>query len=386
LVLERVLILTASFGEGHRQAAFALKELILQDNPNALVEIVDYIDQLNRPFNRVAQFMYIQTTKKAPKVYGYFYKHVNFIPENSVLSKSFNFIRRIFGRKKLLAFIQKFEPQVVIHTFPTSAGVLSEVKEKGLITIPSVTVITDYAAHRAWIHPYTDLYLVASTEVRAQLLKENVPLHKIKVTGIPIKQVFLQEYNREELKRKYNLDPLKKTILISAGAFGISEKIVDIANFFFNLEEEVEFIIVAGRNKQLYAEIAELKERVRNKVILFGFTDKMAELMAVADLVITKSGGLTTTEAIAMRLPMLFFKPIPGQEESNANYLKKYGVAMIANNSEEIKIQFLRLVLPSERLKVMRDNFRELWADIRIDSTINELHKIIMRNETIVKK
>ncbi|CCQ96199.1 Monogalactosyldiacylglycerol synthase [[Clostridium] ultunense Esp] len=375
--LQRVLILSASFGEGHRQASYALKEMLVRHHPGIEVEIIDYIHKLNPAFNRFAQFMYIQGIKHVPNVYGFFYKHINRIPTNSAIGKQITYIGSIIGRKKLLEFIQEFKPQVIIHTFPSSAGALSEMKREGLVAIPSVTVITDYAIHRQWIHENTDLYLVGSTEVRDQLLDEGVPLEKIRITGIPVRQEFYRTFDKEELLKKYGLSPDRKTVLVMGGAFGVSENITRLCQFLFYIEEEIQIIVVAGRNRRLYAHLQELATGARNPILLFGFMDKIAELMAISDLMLTKSGGLTTSEGIAMKLPMIFFKPIPGQEMANADYLKRTGVAEITRNMDEMKTLFLRLILHPTRLQEMKKNFDPLLKNIRIHSIPEELEKLV---------
>lgn len=375
--LKRALILSASFGEGHRQASYALKEMLMKSYPGIQVEVIDYIHKLNPAFNRFAQFVYIQGIKHVPNVYGFFYKHINRIPTNSAIGKQLTYIGGIIGRKKLLEFIRQYEPEVIIHTFPSSAGALSEMKREGLVEIPSVTVITDYAIHRQWIHQNTDLYFAGSMEVGEQLQAEGVSPEKIRITGIPVRQEFYRSFDKDALYRKYGLEPNKKTVLVMGGAFGVSENITQLSQFLFSIEEEIQIIVVAGRNRRLYTHIQELAEGARNPVLLFGFMDKVAEIMTISDLMITKAGGLTTTEGIAMRLPMLFFKPIPGQEMSNAEYLKQKGVAEITRNVDEIKTLFLRLILHPTRLQNMRKNFDALLQSIRIHSIPEELEKLV---------
>ncbi|MBE3553840.1 MAG: galactosyldiacylglycerol synthase [Thermicanus sp.] len=373
--LQRVLILSASFGEGHRQASYALKEMLVRHHPGIEVEIIDYIHKLNPAFNRFAQFMYIQGIKHVPNVYGFFYKHINRIPTNSAIGKQITFIGSIIGRKKLLEFIQEFKPQAVIHTFPSSAGALSEMKREGLVTIPSVTVITDYAIHRQWLHENTDLYLVGSTEVRDQLLDEGVSLDKIRITGIPVRQEFYRTFDKEELFKKYGLSPDRKTVLVMGGAFGVSENITRLCHS--NISKKRSKSCRGGPNRRLYAHLQELATGARNPILLFGFMDKIAELMAISDLMLTKSGGLTTSEGIAMKLPMIFFKPIPGQEMANADYLKRNGVAEITRNMDEMKTLFLRLILHPTRLQEMKKNFDPLLKNIRIHSIPEELEKLV---------
>lgn len=363
LDIKRILILSASFGEGHRQAANAIKESFALKHPEIEIEVVDYIHQVNPMWNRFAQFVYIQGIKHAPKVYGYFYKQINRIPPSSPYHRRINLFGAIIGRNKLLSYIKHFDPQVVIHTFPTSAGAMMELKREHHLNIPSVTVITDYILHRQWIHESTDLYFVGSREVRDQLLQEGVSEHKIKITGIPIRQEFFKPRNSNQINLELGLDPNVPTVLVSGGAYGVSGHMINLCKRLFESKDKVQVIVVCGRNKRLYDHIQELAVDAKNKVLIFGFTNRMADLMAVSDVMFTKSGGLTTSEGIAMELPMIFFNPIPGQELANAQYLEKAGVALITKNDQQLEMVLQSLISNPSRLKAMREGFKTLKTD-----------------------
>lgn len=366
--IQRILILSASFGEGHRQAANAIKESIALSRPDIEIEVVDYIHQVNPMWNRFAKFCYIQGIKHIPKVYGYFYNQINRIPPSSPYHRRINFFGAIVGRNKLLKYIERFDPQIVIHTFPTSAGAIEELKREHKLDIPSITVITDYTLHRQWIHESTDMYLVGSSIVRDLLIREGVLEEKIRTTGIPIRQEFYKQRNRAHLIQEFGLDPRIPTILVSGGAYGVSNHIHNLCKRLFEAKENVQVIVVCGRNKRLYDHMTELAVGAKNKAIIFGFVERMADLMTVSDLMFTKSGGLTTSEGIMMELPMIFFKPIPGQELANAQYLERAGVAHITANDQQLEAIFQSLLSNPERIAEMKNGFKHLKSDIIIDS------------------
>lgn len=380
--IQRILILSASFGEGHRQAANAIKESLALSHPEIEIEVVDYIHQVNPMWNRFAKFCYIQGIKHIPKVYGYFYNQINRIPPSSPYHRRINFFGAIIGRNKLMKYIERFDPQLVIHTFPTSAGAIEELKREHKLNIPSITVITDYTLHRQWIHETTDLYLVGSSVVRDLLKREGVAEAKIRITGIPIRQEFYRQRDREQLSRELGLDLNIPTILVSGGAYGVSSHINQLCKRLFETEENVQVIVVCGRNKRLYDHMQELAIGAKNKAMIFGFVNRMADLMAVSDLMFTKSGGLTTSEGITMELPMIFFKPIPGQELANAEYLERAGVARITTNDQQLEKVFHSLISNPEKIQMMRNGFKHLKSDIIIDS----LDQVILNMATPISR
>lgn len=365
--IKRILILSASFGEGHRQAALAIKQAFAVSHPEIEIEVVDYIHAVTPMWNRFAKFCYIQGIKHIPKVYGYFYKQINRIPPNSPNHRRINFFGAIIGRSKLFKYIQSYDPQIVIHTFPTSAGALMELRREHKLDIPSITVITDYTLHRQWIHEHTDRYLVGSSIVRDLLSKEGVSEHKIRVTGIPVRQQFFGPFDKNKIREQLGLHPNVPTIFVSGGAYGVSAQMTNLCKRLLEASEDVQVIVVCGRNKKLYEQMQEIAKNTPHKLHIFGFVEQMADLMAVSDVMFTKSGGLTTSEGIAMEIPMVFFKPIPGQELANAQYLEQAGVAMITHNNRELEDAFHTLIKDREQLSKMKAAFKALKTGIEMN-------------------
>ncbi|QZA32506.1 UDP-N-acetylglucosamine 2-epimerase [Hydrogenibacillus sp. N12] len=373
----RVLILSASFGEGHRQASRAIQEALFLRHPDAAVEIVDYVQSINRTWSRFAQFFYLQGIKRAPVLYGFFYKQFNRIPTDSTLSRSMSRIGHIIGGRKLKEYVDHFRPDVVIHTFPSSAGAHAELKRQGETAVPSFTVITDYAAHRQWIHQETDLFFVGAPKVRDELIAEGVPREKIRVTGIPVRQMFLRTYDRADLARRMGLRPDRPTVLLLAGAFGVSEQIVAVTRALLAEPVPLQLLVVTGRNRRLYETMAEVTAEAGGRLRVFGFVENIAELMAVSDLVFTKSGGLTTSEAVAMEVPMVFFKPIPGQEAANADFLAGAGVAVITRQLDDL-IAFTRRFLDDAGLRAaMKARFLPLKRSMHETTIVEELEAFL---------
>ncbi|MEH7378752.1 MGDG synthase family glycosyltransferase, partial [Neobacillus drentensis] len=263
------------------------------------------------------------------------------------------------GMGSLLEIVEKINPTVVVSTYPFAASIMSKLKEQGLIDIPVVTIITDYTDHSFWIHPFTDQYIVGSNQVRDRLICLGVENYKINNTGIPICQKFLKQQSREVLASKYGLNSNQFTILVMGGGDGFIGK--DLSNFqaFEDLTSQVQFIIICGRNKRLRKQIEEELKTSKHHFLVTGFSDSVNELMAISDLLISKPGGVTISEALAMELPLLIYNPLPGQEEDNADYLVNAGLAIKAENKMELISKIHHMLDDSIPLLSIRKKIRK---------------------------
>lgn len=341
-----ILILSAGYGEGHNQAATALAQAFKERRHPIRVDVVDYVEMAHPIINSVTRFAYKNGVKYAPKGYGLFYKRTNDIQPTSNLQQ---FVRQ-FGSRKLLRYIRATEPMVVINTFPLSAGALSWLKQHQRTDVMAATVITDYTVHSQWVHNEVEYYFVGSEHVKHCLVAKGIAADNIAVTGIPIRQNFHHLYDQRHLKQTFGLDD-RPTALIMGGWHGVFN-----ASLCEQLAEQqdIQLLFVCGGDRKLFNRILPLQMRFPDRVRVFGYVSNVPELMSVSDFVLTKAGGLTTSEALAMGLPMLLYRPIPGQEEQNADYLINEGVARLARNPEQLFIQFERLCHDSEQLNSMK--------------------------------
>ncbi len=330
--LERVLILSASYGEGHQQAALAIRDALLEIDSHMDVRIMDYLRTVHPVLNSVARYCYMKSVRFAPALYGLFYSGTSRIAPSSLLQRRLNHL----GFEDLLEFLADYRPDIVVSTFPTPSGVMSLLKERGLTSIRSATIITDHAIHSQWIHAGTDHYFVGSEHVRVGLIRRGVPENRISITGIPIRTAFLAPRNRAEIRARLGLEKDIPTLLVMGGAYGVLSDIEQICAELFVSPTRAQIIVVCGRNDKLREAIEELAKTARKPVWVFGFTREVHELMAVSDLVITKAGGLTISEALAMELPMILYRPIPGQEVQNAVFLVRSRVAVLARTRRQV--------------------------------------------------
>ena len=347
---DKILILSATFGDGHKQVAKAISEAVEYTLPNASPIILDIMEWIHPYLYPVSLFVYKRGIKRFPQVYSYFYKKTRV--KNSFSTKLNSLFT--FGLQTMLEVIQRIKPRVVVSTYPFAAGIISKLKEQGLINIPAVTIITDYTDHSYWIHPYTDLYIVGSNQVRDRLISLGIEDDKIKNTGIPVRQRFIESQPRELLLEKYGMNSNKFTVLIMGGGDGFIGKGRSTFRALESVSQTLQLIIVCGRNKKLKKQLElELKD-YKHDVLLLGFCENIQELMAISDLMITKPGGVTTSEALAMGLPLLIYHPLPGQEEDNAEFLWKSGLAFLAKTENDLILKIESILNDSRDLKSMQ--------------------------------
>jgi len=347
---DKILILSATFGDGHKQVAKAISEAVEYTLPNASPIILDIMEWIHPYLYPVSLFVYKRGIKRFPQVYSYFYKKTRV--KNSFSTKLNSLFT--FGLQTMLEVIQRIKPRVVVSTYPFAAGIISKLKEQGLINIPAVTIITDYTDHSYWIHPYTDLYIVGSNQVRDRLISLGIEDDKIKNTGIPVRQKFIESQPRELLLEKYGMNSNKFTLLLMGGGDGFIGKGRSTFRALESVSQTLQLIIVCGRNKKLKKQLElELKD-YKHDVLLLGFCENIQELMAISDLMITKPGGVTTSEALAMGLPLLIYHPLPGQEEDNAEFLWKSGLAFLAKTENDLILKIESILNDSRDLKSMQ--------------------------------
>lgn len=348
--LSRVLILSASYGEGHQQAANAVRDALAILSPSTEVQIMDYMRAVHPLLDSVAKYCYLKSVRFAPALYAMWYKGTMKISPSSLIQRQLNTL----GISDLEDKLDQYKPDVVLATFPTPAGVVSHLKTQGRANVPLATIITDHAVHSQWIHPQTDMYFVGSESVRRGLVKRGIDSQIVRVTGIPVRPAFLKAFDKEALREKYGIDQEVPIVLIMGGAYGVMGDIHQVCDELFNYPTKVQVLVVTGRNHKMKAQLDVAAQNARNPVKIFGFVKEVDELMAISDLVLTKAGGLTISEAVAVQLPMLLYRPIPGQEVQNAMFLVRSGVAVLARNRKEVSEHLHNLLVanPEKRLSM----------------------------------
>jgi len=336
---QKILILTGDLGDGHKQAAKALAEAAGLCRPDVPVEVVDFLKWTHPHLHSFSRFCYMQWVSKFPSLYGFLFRKTR---DDTTLSIMFKKIR-LFGLSRMMKLIDDVKPTVIVSTFPSAAAAMSVLKMNGLTHIPTVTVITDHTDHSYWIHPGTDRYIVGSEHVRRALKRWPISELKISVTGIPIRTPFTLSYDRDILRARHGLDTSLPAVLVMGGGYGlIGKEFIELLQSD-RLPAPMQFIIICGHNTKLKEQLAEELKGTPHRILLKGYVDYIHELMAASDLLITKPGGLTTAEALSQELPMILYRPLPGQEMDNAAYLTHAGVALQAISEEDLASKLVQV-------------------------------------------
>lgn len=372
----KILILSGNLGDGHKQAAKALLEASAIYAHEAEVQVLDFMELVSPRLHLVSKYIYLKGVDTFPRLYGYLYDKTR---EQNMMSQLLKKIA-VFGISHLLDRIHHFQPTIVVSTFPAAAAAMSILKQNGMVKLPSVTVITDHTDHSYWIHSNTDLYIVGSDPVRRALLRQHISDFQITVTGIPVRSSFCQSYNPVSLREKFGLSLTQPTILIMGGGCGMmGDGVLDLLRSD-SLQTPMQFIIVCGRNEKLRAHLKVILKDSKHRILLTGFVDNIHEWMALSDLIITKPGGLTTSEAIASELPMLLYRPLPGQEKDNAEVLVQAGVALYAKEDYDLLILLKKCFEHPQLLMSMRAQAKQICMRHASEKAFNAILGVELRS------
>lgn len=359
--MEKILIFYASYGGGHLSAAKSIQKYITENYENREAEIVDCMKYINKPVEKITTGAYREMAKKAPKLWGKVYSG----SEKGLLSTVSKDANKLMA-KKLSKLIQEKKPNLIISTHPFSSQMCSYLKKKGKIDCEIATIMTDFAMHEQWLigHEYTENFFVSNENMKQDMINYGVAENKIHVTGIPMSGRFFENFDTQKIYEMFELDFDKKVILFfGGGEFGLGkERTVKILKAFIQMVPTYQIVAVAGKNEKMKATFENLVQEcnVKDRVRVLGFTDKVPELMHIASLVVTKPGGLTTTESLASELPMVIINPIPGQEEENAEFLVSKGVGVWIKNSDNPEEVITSLFSSPDNIEKMRENAKFL--------------------------
>lgn len=352
----KVLLLSSDFGEGHQQVAEAIKTVLGAHHPNITCRIVNIVAHLHPRLHPISRSVFLHAVKKIPSLYGYLYRKTY----GGTISSHFLSELSSFGLKRLETLLQEEQPSVVVSTFPFASGAMAILRKQGATHVPLVTVITDQTVHHSWVHAPTDLYLVGSEPVKQGLIKRGVPASAIQVTGIPLRPAFANTYSKHHLRMVHHLSPTMPTVLILGGGFGLFGEEMFDRDLLEKLPFRLQLVVICGHNKKARALVERELKGSRHHVQIKGFVDNMQEWMAMSDLILTKPGGVTTAEAMALEVPMLLYKPIPGQEEENLRFLVASGVAEYASSGDQLLKKMCLLLQAHSQLTQMQRCARQV--------------------------
>lgn len=330
----RIAILHATAGSGHKSAALALASAIGSLAPGARVREVDTLVFASRFYRSTYSQGYNAMAQRAPQLWGALYH----LWAQQRVHRAAGPTREAFDRfslRSLVRVVEREHPDAVVCTHFLPVEALSPRRGLGRLRVPLYVVITDFTAHPMWAYPHVDRYFVASDEVADELHGHGVPRERIEVTGIPVDPRFAKAIGRDAARARFRLERAEPVVLVMGGGSGVGP-MGDLARRLAQLPSRPQVVVVCGTNRRLLAEVEALAESHAGRVRALGFTTEVDVLLEAADVVVSKAGGLTCAEALVKRAPLVVFRPTPGQEVRNAQYLEGGGAAVHADSVENV--------------------------------------------------
>jgi processive 1,2-diacylglycerol beta-glucosyltransferase len=333
----KILITYAYAGVGHKKAAMAI-EKALAGVPDIEVKNIDILDYTNDFFKASYPNVYLFMINKTPTFWGLFYYLLDARPVDFFMAPMRRFIHRL-NSKKFIEFIKSEKPDVVVSTHFVPSEIVSGLKDSGEFKGKLVNVVTDFISHSFWMARSSDYFIGAIQRTKNDLLSRGVAEDKIKIFGIPCDPIFSISKGKEMLIKKLGIEPGLFNVLIMSGGFGtgpMKEIISEINGMAPEIRDKMQLIAICGKNEALFQELGKISASLKVKVKPFGYMNNVDEFMEVSDIIVTKPGGLTISEALSKTLPMIIVQPILGQETRNCKILTGYGTAVKAKNTKEV--------------------------------------------------
>lgn len=328
---KRIILMYITEVSGHHSATLAIKKAIETIEPNAEILDINAFRYTNPISEKIINRLYLGVIKRTPRLWDYLYDNQEVAKKISKIKDSIH----KFNSPKLKNLFERFKPDAVVCTQAFPCGMCADYKKVYGSDMGLVAVLTDYVPHSYWLYDEVDYYISPSEDISGRLVKKGVPAHKIRPFGIPFDPKFITPHDKQKLMLKLKISPHARTVLIMGGGQGLGP-IKTIVKSLEKSRYPLQEIIVVGTNKKLYNSLKRKTEKYKNKILLHGYAQNVDELMDVADLIITKPGGVTTAEVLAKRIPMLIVKPLPGQEEKNTQYLTEKGAALKIDDPKAI--------------------------------------------------
>ena len=355
----RILVMSASVGAGHLRAAEAVELALAEKAGDATVKNMDVLELTNKTFRRLYGRAYLDLVNKAPHVLGYLYDMMDRPRGPGHKSDRLRVLVEKLNLRPFLKLLREESWDAIVNTHLLPAEIVASLRRQKKLDTPHMTVTTDFETHRLWVSDPCERFTAATEEGALYLQHWGAPEGSVAVTGIPIHPVFAGRLDRSECLRAQGMQGKLPVVLQLAGGFGVGP-IEKIFRAILSIETPVEVATVAGRNEALRETLEKVPVPSRHRVKVVGFTDRIHELMTVADVVVTKPGGLTSSEVLACGAAMAIVNPVPGQESRNSDYLLEGGAAIKVNNIATLPHKLEGLLRDQKRLARLKENASRL--------------------------
>src|ERR1041384_2258134 len=362
-VRKSILVISATAGAGHLRAGEALAAAAESMPDPPAISHSDILECTTPLFRALYSKTYYAVVSSSPELWGYLYDRSDRAGRprgKAPLLKLFD----PFNFKKYLRRLEELNPDAVVcpHFLPYLA-----IEDKILARnwkIPFYSEPTDYAVHSLWVSRAVRRFYAATEEAAWSIRSHGIPKGRISVSGIPVMPAFVHSTDRAAAAKRLGLSPSLSTVLILSGGYGVG--IVDtlvpsVSGFLAGKKpKRFQLIVVCGKNPGLHARLSRIKYPPNVEVTLYKFIPFVDAVMACSDVLITKAGGLTVSEALASNLPMVILDPFPGQEGRNADYVVEEGAATFAAGFSNLHYKLDTLIGDPPRLQAMRRRARAI--------------------------
>ncbi len=346
------LIFSITTGQGHNQTAKVMAEEL--QKKGVMCKYMDVYEYIHPKLSESLSKLYLMSTKNIPKMYGTGYRMMEMREAGNphVLPKLTNTLLA----RKLLKLLRAEEPDFIICTHVFAALLVTYLKEHFPKKIHTIGIVTDFTIHPFWEDTELDYYVTASELLGNQGIKKGIPPEKLKPFGIPIDPKFSVKRSKEDAFRELCI-PEKRTVLVMSGSMGFGN-VIDGIKELDKLPFEFQIVTICGNNKKLKQQIDKLS--LSKDIYNYGYVNNVDVFMDAADCIVTKPGGLTTSEALAKGLPMIMNNPVPGQEDRNVEFLLNAGAALKISETFSLSDAIYQMFLNEERLEILYRTIRFL--------------------------
>lgn len=331
-------------------AASALRTELAREDPHFESTVVDSYKYAASVVSRVVSDGYLGMVKTIPQMYRFLYNRA----ERATEVGPFRTWIHQFTAGNLRPLLQDFRPDVVICTHAFPCGVMAEYKKQFGDAPPVVGIVTDFAVHSFWMHDNIERYAVATDEMRAAMIERGIRPERIVVSGIPVNTSFGElPSDVDALRARLDLPRDRHVVLMMGGGLGIGP-LATMMQSLNAVESPMCLVAIVGRSNHSAERVLEAAHDVRYPVRVLGFIGNVDEYMHASDVLISKPGGLTSAEALAARIPLVLFKPLPGQEERNTRYLVERRAALRAKSAKHLTRTIATLLQSESKRAEMR--------------------------------
>jgi processive 1,2-diacylglycerol beta-glucosyltransferase len=347
---KRVLLLYISQVSGHRHGAVAIQKALKSFNPDCEIRSLNGFGYTDPLMEKIVNTAYMGVIKRVPQIWEYLYDNPKVIKASQKIKDNIH----KSSHKKFKPLFDEFKPDVVVCTQAFPCGMVADFKKENNLNVKVIGVLTDFAPHLYWLHDGVDYYVVPFEDAKKRYVNEGVKESQIKVFGIPIRSKFAEKLDRQAIAHKLHLDVNVPTVLVMGGGQGLGP-MKEAVKSLVALNRPLQIIVIAGTNIKLLQWIKKIQKKTHKKIIAYDYSNHVDELMEVSTLIISKPGGMTTSECLTKGLPMVIVDPIPGQEERNSNFLVKSGIAIRVDEKKKIGEHVHLLLNNAAKLQSMRE-------------------------------